>query len=129
MDELRRLLLEKEKEAPTDEEKNKVEVLKELLEEDDIFFSLDVSAAFGILNFLVIPYDKLESTYYQLISYDNYLNSMPKYEVNSLNDTLHYTERYSHTWLFLQTNFFPIVYETNAQQKHIHLFDCYLIWT
>ena len=89
MDELRRLLLEKEKEATTDEEKNKVEVLKELLEEDDIFFSLDVSAAFGILNFLGIPYDKLESTYYQLISYDNYLNSMPKYEVDSLNDTLH----------------------------------------
>ncbi len=89
MDELRRLLLEKEKEATTDEEKNKVEVLKELLEEDDIFFSLDVSAAFGILNFLGIPYDKLESTYYQLISYDNYLNSMPKYEVDSLSDTLH----------------------------------------
>ena len=89
MDELRRLLLEKEKEATTDEEKNKVEVLKELLEEDDIFFSLDVSAAFGILNFLGIPYDNLESTYYQLISYDNYLNSMPKYEVDSLNDTLH----------------------------------------
>lgn len=87
MDELRKLLLEKE--ATTDEEKNKVEVLKELLEEDDIFFSLDVSAAFGILNFLGIPYDKLESTYYQLISYDNYLNSMPKYEVDSLSDTLH----------------------------------------
>ena len=89
MDELRRLLLEKEKEATTDEEKNKVEVLKEVLEEDDIFFSLDVSAAFGILNFLGIPDDKLESTYYQLISYDNYLNSMPKYEVDSLSDTLH----------------------------------------
>lgn len=89
MNELRKLLLEKEKEATTDEEKNKVEVLKELLEEDDIFFSLDVSAAFGILNFLGIPYDKLESTYYQLISYDNYLNSMPKYEVDSLSDTLH----------------------------------------
>ena len=89
MDELRKLLLEKEKEATTDEEKNKVEVLKELLEEDYIFFSLDVSAAFGILNFLGIPYDKLESTYYQLISYDNYLNSMPKYEVDSLSDTLH----------------------------------------
>ena len=89
MDELRKLLLEKEKEATTDEEKNKVEVLKELLEEYDIFFSLDVSAAFGILNFLGIPYDKLESTYYQLISYDNYLNSMPKYEVDSLSDTLH----------------------------------------
>ena len=89
MDELRKLLLEKEKEATTDEEKNKVEVLKELLEEDDIFFSLDVSAAFGILNFLGIPYDKLESTYYQLISYDNYLNSTPKYEVDSLSDTLH----------------------------------------
>ena len=89
MDELRKLLLEKEKEATTDEEKNKVEVLKELLEEDDIFFSLDVIAAFGILNFLGIPYDKLESTYYQLISYDNYLNSMPKYEVDSLSDTLH----------------------------------------
>ncbi len=89
MDELRKLLLEKEKEATTDEEKNKVEVLKELLEEDDIFFSLDVSAAFGILNFLGIPDDKLESTYYQLISYDNYLNSMPKYEVDSLGDTLH----------------------------------------
>ena len=73
----------------TDEEKSKVEVLKGLLEEDDIFFSLDVSAAFGILNFLGIPDDKLESTYYQLISYNNYLNSMPKYEVDSLNDTLH----------------------------------------
>ena len=40
-------------------------------------------------NFLGIPDDKLESTYYQLISYNNYLNSMPKYEVDSLSDTLH----------------------------------------
>lgn len=89
MDKLRKLLLEKEKSVVSEEEKNKVNLLKKLFLDDNIFFKLDISTAYGILRFLGISDEEIDAIYYNLISYENYEKIMPKYRVEFLDDTLH----------------------------------------
>lgn len=71
IDDLRNLLTEIEKKYD-ESEREKIENLKILLKEDDIFFRLDLEVALGILNFLGIPENKIYDCYLSLISPENF---------------------------------------------------------
>ena len=59
IDKLRTLLSEKEKIQRDGIEREKVENLKILLRDDDIFFKLDLETAIGILDFLGISENEI----------------------------------------------------------------------
>jgi len=79
MDRIRELLILKEKKVTSKEDKEKVDILKEILKQDDAFFNLTFSAAIGILKFLEIPEEKLKETYLNLISLSSYLQNAKEY--------------------------------------------------
>ena len=71
---IRELLLKKEKTVENDLDKEKIDNLKEILKNDDIFFKLDLVTAINILAYLGLPEEKIEDSYYKLISPENYLS-------------------------------------------------------
>lgn len=62
----------KTKKIVTEEDKKKAEYLRVLLTDDQVFFKLTKGAAIGVLKFLEIPEDQIESFYADLISFDTY---------------------------------------------------------
>lgn len=72
IDELKKLLELKEQKIQTDLDKEKVDNLKFLLSQDDIFFKLEPETAVGILDYLGIEEDKIYDYYCSLISPENF---------------------------------------------------------
>ena len=72
MERLYKLLLSKEKEVQSKEDKEKVSTLKCLLKQEDIFFKLEAATAIGILEFLGVPKNEIRDYYLNLISVDNF---------------------------------------------------------
>lgn len=66
INEIKKLVEKKQPIASLDEEK--IETIKELLEDKMAFFKMDMETALGILEFLDIPEDEIISTYKKLIS-------------------------------------------------------------
>ena len=83
IDDLRGLLAKKELKVNTPEDKEKVELLKDLFIDDGIFFKIDIETAFGILDFLEVPEEKIKEVYFSLISYKQYEDTME--EIFTLN--------------------------------------------
>ena len=67
IDYVRDLLKEKEKKVTTEEDKEKIENFKWILENDKIFFIMDTSTAVGILDFLEVPIDEIKQLYFELL--------------------------------------------------------------
>ena len=63
IDELKKILSKKELIITTPEEKEKIAVIKDLFQDEAIFFKLDVETALGILDFLGIPEDRMKELY------------------------------------------------------------------
>lgn len=75
---VKQLLIKKQKEQLKDEDKKKVENLKILFSDVDIFFKLDLETALSILYFLGIPQNNLFDFYSKLIdvkSFQEYNNN------------------------------------------------------
>lgn len=75
---LKKLLIKKQKEQLTYADKVKVENLKVLFSDTNIFFKLDLETALGILHFLGIPQNNLLDFYSKLIdvkSFQEYNNT------------------------------------------------------
>lgn len=70
-----RSLYEKKKENLKPEEKEGINILSVLLKDDNIFFNIPRETAMGILAFLGIEEDKLENTYFELISPKNFIQN------------------------------------------------------
>ena len=68
IDYVRQLLIEKEENIKDEVDKKKIDNLKCILKEDDIFFKLDISTAIGILSFLGVPESDIKNLYLSLIS-------------------------------------------------------------
>lgn len=74
---LRKLLVEKEKTVTTSEDKEKIENLKSILKNDEIFFELSMDIAVGIFDFLGVPQNDMIDLYFKLISPEAY-QELPK---------------------------------------------------
>ena len=66
-----RKLLQKKEEQGADKEK--IDMLKPLFKDDNIFFQINMRTAFGILEFLGVGEDEIEKEYLELISPSQYL--------------------------------------------------------
>ncbi|HBA37662.1 MAG TPA: hypothetical protein DCY94_02975 [Firmicutes bacterium] len=76
---IRALLTEREKSVSSLEDKTKVDNLKAILREDNIFFMIDVETALGILDFLRIPEENLKEAYLSLTSPEAFIASTDNY--------------------------------------------------
>jgi len=72
IDEIRKLLQKKEIQKNNKEDLERIDVLKVLLKDDNIFFQLDIDTAYGILDFLGVDSDKISEVYDKLISFEEY---------------------------------------------------------
>lgn len=79
MDYLRELLNKKELIATSNEDIEKINVIKDLFNDDAIFFKMDIDTAFGILEFLDVPKEEIKKTYLSLISPTEYMNNAKPY--------------------------------------------------
>ncbi len=79
LQELRKLLVAKKKNIVSEEEKKKIKVVENLLKREDVFFNIKIDLALGILNFLGIPEDKMKEYYTDLISPENYFETVSPY--------------------------------------------------
>lgn len=77
MNYIRKLLAQKEKGNLTELDKEKVDNLKFILKDDNVFFELSLDVAAGILDFLGVPKDDIMDLYLKLISPENY-QKLPK---------------------------------------------------
>ena len=77
IEELKELLKSKEKEAITYLDKEKINNIKFLLEQEDIFFKLETPTALGILEFLGIKEEEIREYYLSLISIENFIHKGP----------------------------------------------------
>lgn len=77
MDRIKELIEMKEKEIKTFEDTEKMEVVKQLMQQENIFFCISTETAIGILEFLGVGEDEMLSLYYDLISPENYKKVMP----------------------------------------------------
>lgn len=68
MDYLIDLIKEKESKVSSLEEKEKLQLVKDTLSVPNCFFNLDISTAIGIMSFLGVPENKMESLYFSLIA-------------------------------------------------------------
>lgn len=71
IEELKELLKIKETQINTDLDKKKIDNIKFLLEQENIFFRLDTPTTLGILEFLGIEEDEIKNYYLSLISIEN----------------------------------------------------------
>ncbi len=84
MDYLRKLLTQKELEAKTSDDLEKIDTIKDLFTDDGIFFKMNIDTAYGILYFLGIPKDKIEETYMSLISPETYMKESKPYFIGNI---------------------------------------------
>lgn len=77
IEELKELLKIKETEVKTDLDKEKINNIKFLLEQEDIFFKLETPTALGILEFLGIKESEMRDYYLSLISIENLASKGP----------------------------------------------------
>lgn len=68
----------KEEKITTEEEKKKIEIIKKLMFEKDWMFRANVELVMGILEFLEVPKDEIESVYLSLISPENFIKNHPQ---------------------------------------------------
>ncbi len=83
MDHLRELLKQKENEVTSSEDIYKVNRIKELFTDDGIFFKMRIETAYGILSFLGIPKEDIETTYSSLTSPEEYMKTSKPYFMGS----------------------------------------------
>ena len=76
---VKQLLIKKQKEQLKDEDKMKIENLKILFSDADIFFKLDLETALSILYFLGIPQNNLFAFYSKLIDVKSFQEFYNKY--------------------------------------------------
>ncbi|HIS90081.1 MAG TPA: hypothetical protein IAC20_00275 [Candidatus Faecisoma merdavium] len=76
---VKQLLIKKQKEQLKDEDKMKIENLKILFSDADIFFKLDLETALSILYFLGIPQNNLFAFYSKLIDVKSFQEYNNKY--------------------------------------------------
>lgn len=67
MDYLINLMKEKENKISSLEDKEKLQLVKDTLSVPNCFFNIDISTAIGIMAFLGVPENKMESLYFSLI--------------------------------------------------------------
>lgn len=72
------LVLIKEKKIVTEEDKEKIQVIKDILVEEDWMFRTNMEIVIGILEFLEVPKDKMIDYYISLISPKNFSEKHPK---------------------------------------------------
>ena len=77
-DKLNKLLEKKEQEKISEDEKKSLEVIKSMLSNRQLFFICDIDTVLGILDYLGVKEDELNSYYFELISPENYQQSFPK---------------------------------------------------
>ena len=77
IEELRVRLQGKRPDSKEDEEK--IDCLRVLFSDDNIFFRIDMDTALGILDYLGIDEDELLDYYFALISSENYLKMSRNY--------------------------------------------------
>lgn len=80
---LKEKLCEKKKQVITEKDKIKISNLEVLLNDESIFFKLDIQTALGILMFLDIPQEYLLETYNYLVSPENFKKSREGIEIQS----------------------------------------------
>lgn len=80
---LKEKLDEKKKQVITEKDKIKISNLEVLLNDESIFFKLDIQTALGILMFLDIPQEHLLETYNYLVSPENFKKSREGIEIQS----------------------------------------------
>ncbi len=83
INDIRKLLDNREKQVLSDIDNEKIKTLKTLLAQDDIFFKLDIDTVVGILMFLQIPEDKVKEVYFSLISAESFHQGPKKYITTS----------------------------------------------
>lgn len=74
IEELKKLLEVKEQQIETELDRTKVDNLKFLLNQEDIFFKLEPVTAVGILDYLGIPKNEIYEYYLSLISAKEFQN-------------------------------------------------------
>ena len=74
-----RKLFESKKNSFLESDKERVELLEDLLKNDNLFFDIDASTAIGILSFLGIKDEELEECYFNLIKPTNFLETDKPY--------------------------------------------------
>ena len=79
MEQLNKLLKEKELNSTSPEDIEKINVIKNLFADEAIFFKIDIDTAYGILAFLGIPEDKISDTYMSLITPEEYMRTSRPY--------------------------------------------------
>lgn len=67
----------------SDEDKEKLNLIIELLKEEGCFFKMPKKTALGILKFLEVKEDEIESFYSELTSPEQFLLSMPMVRVSN----------------------------------------------
>lgn len=78
LDRLKELIEDKRKNIKTEDDKEKLEIIDELMKNDNCFFNLNVETAFGILDFLGVRQEEALGLYNGLISPENYMQNTPK---------------------------------------------------
>lgn len=81
IDRLKELLNKKELIVTTPEDKEKIQVIKDLFQDEAIFFKIDAETALGILEFLGIPESQMKEIYLTLISPKEYQKVSKQYFV------------------------------------------------
>lgn len=84
MKSIRELVDEKKSVVTETEDKERIEVIEDLLSDESSFFHLDIDTLFGILDFLGVPEEEMMAYYNMLLSYDNF-KKIPN--VNVLDET------------------------------------------
>lgn len=69
---LKQLLEQKSKVVTTQEDLERIKIIKDFLKEDNCFLKINIESAIGILYFLGIPEDKILEYYEVLINPQNY---------------------------------------------------------
>ncbi len=72
LEDIRNLVIKKEKSVTTDEEQKKINLIKEFLKDDKCFFNIPIETAIAILYFLGIKEENIKEVYFNLISYENF---------------------------------------------------------
>lgn len=75
---IEKLILEKEKRITTQEEQEKIKIIKDIVVFNDWMFKNDIEVVIGILEFLDVPEDKIQEYYISLISPENFSSKHPK---------------------------------------------------
>lgn len=72
MKSIRELVDEKKTLVTEAEDKERIEVIEDLLSDESSFFQLDIDTLFGILDFLGVSENDMMDYYNMILSYDNF---------------------------------------------------------